>query len=349
MRDAFWEAAHLYNDGYHARSAAYFQATLKSLIPLLDHRPELQEDIRRRLVVADREQNMAERPWKMRDVMIHVWRQVNQMPKVVGEDIMAARNLWERLGREKGVRKIVDEWIDAAIADENVNFFRSGTHRLNEKQIDELKSKLVALASDIGGGSIKYSGKLLRKTHAGMKISDAEINHMVSHLRRALIRNNVKEEDMETILGAIKVIRRDIVAPKEDVPVVDKSDTMWERLGGEAVVTKVVNDWIDACVEDKRVNFFREGKRKLTPEQIAGLKEKMVRLASALTKGPLEYRGRNLKEAHRSLGITGAEFDAMIAHLKVSMVKNGLKEAEMDFVLKAIEAVKESVVQAEKK
>src|SRR5262249_23863320 len=115
------------------------------------------------------------------------------------------------------------------------------------------------------------------------------------------------------------------------------------------VVTKVVNDWIDACVADKRINFFREGKRKLTPEQIVALKEKLVRLASALTKGPFEYRGRNLKEAHRPLAVTSAEFDAMIAHLKIAMVKNGLKEAEVDFVLKAIEAVKESVVQAEKK
>lgn len=355
LRDAFWEGAGLYNDTKagdvrFTRSAYYFQGTVKSLLPLLDHHPELQQETRRRLERADREKNMDDRAWKMRGVMVHVWKEVSPMPTGPGpvvEDPLKPRNLWERLGREKKVRKMIGEWIDESIADERVNFFRSSTHRLSDKEIDELKSKLVALTSDISGGPIKYRGKLLKKVHAGMNIRDDELDAMISHLHRVMIRYEVAKEDRETILGAIKFVRRDIVTPVE-APPPPPAATLWDRLGGTPVVTKVVNDWIDACVADRRYNFFREGDRKLTPEQIADLKLKLVQLASSLSRGPHEYRGRNLTETHQRLKITSEEFEAMVSHLKVAMVKHEIKPAEMDFVLKAMGAVKEKIVRADK-
>lgn len=351
LRDAFWEGAHLYNDTRsgevrYTRSAYYFQATIKSMLPLLEHRPDLQLDIRRRLEKAEHEKDMDDRAWKMRGVMVHAWRQLNVMPDGVPPvpPPPPDATLWGRLGRERGVRKIVDEWIDESIRDPKVNFFRSGAHRLNDKQIDDLKWKLVALASDIGGGPIKYPGKLMSQAHEGMDITNEEFDQMVSHLKRALVRNKVKESDIENIFSGIEVVRKSITDRKRKVPPGPK--TVWERIGGEPVVTRVVSDWIDASVADQRHNFFREGKRKLTPEQIVHLKQQIVRLASTLTKGPLEYHGRNLAEIHQPLAITGAEFDAMVSHLRIAMVKNEVKAPEMEFILKAMEAVKGSVVAA---
>jgi hemoglobin len=352
LRTAFREGANLYNTGtlaggtppdqtrYPTRAAYYFQGTVQSILPLLDHRPDLQQEAGRQLREALSVTDIDKRAWRIRDVMVHVWGQVSHMPLDVGP-----QNLWERLGQEEGVRKIVDDWIDNSIKDERVNFFRDGKYRLSRREIDELKSHLVALASEIGGGkTIKYRGRLLKKTHEKMKIQEAELDAMISHLRRALIRAKVNQEDQDTILGGIKFVRRDIVPAGPP----SEPETVWERMGGTPVVTKVVNDWIDGCVADRRHNFFREGPRKLTPEQITDLKQKLVQLASSLSNGPEIYRGRNLTEAHRNLGVTNAEFDAMISHLKLAMVKHHIKEAEMEFILKGIETAREKIVREKK-
>jgi hemoglobin len=362
LRTAFREGANLYNTGqttggvfsettrYPTRSAYYFQGTVRSIMPLLDHRPDLQGETGRLFQEALREKDIDERAWKVRGVMVHVWRNVSRMP--IPPPPGPGETLWERLGEEAGVRAIVDDWIDHSIKDKRVNFFRDGRYNLSRKEIDQLKSHIVALASEIGRGPdyIKYRGRLLKKTHEKMGIREDELDAMISHLRLALIRAKITKEDQDTILGGIEFVRGDFI--RRDIPPPGSGTapkTVWDRMGGTPVVTKVVNDWIDSCVADRRHNFFREGPRKLTPEQITDLKQKLVQLASSLTKGTEdEYRGRNLTEAHRHLGITNEEFDAMISHLKLAMVKHHMKQPEMEFVLKGIEAAREKIVREKK-
>ena len=92
--------------------------------------------------------------------------------------------------------------------------------------------------------------------------------------------------------------------------------TLWDRLGGEKNVAKILADFQKAAGADPKVNASRDGKFKLDE---AGKKERQrlfVEFISSVTGGPLKYTGRSMKDSHMGLAISNAEFDAATAHFK---------------------------------
>ncbi|HXG09041.1 MAG TPA: carboxypeptidase regulatory-like domain-containing protein [Gemmataceae bacterium] len=121
--------------------------------------------------------------------------------------------------------------------------------------------------------------------------------------------------------------------------------TLWERLGGKEGVTKVVDDFVATAASDPKVNFFRDGKYKLDAAQVATMKRQLVEMISAASGGPLKYTGRSMKEVHKGMGITDAEFDALLADLKAALESNGVKPDDVAAVLKAVEATRKDIVE----
>src|SRR5262249_9726044 len=97
--------------------------------------------------------------------------------------------------------------------------------------------------------------------------------------------------------------------------------SLWDRLGGEPAVRAVVKDVITAAAADPKVNFDRDGKYKVK-EGIKDLEQKLVELVSSVSGGPLKYTGKDLKEAHKGMGITDAEFNALAGHLAAVLKKH---------------------------
>jgi hemoglobin len=121
--------------------------------------------------------------------------------------------------------------------------------------------------------------------------------------------------------------------------------TLWERLGGEKNVRKVVEDFMALEHADPKVDFFRGGKRKMTEEQLAELKQKLVEFISQAAGGPLKYAGKSMKEAHKGMAITEAQFDALVVDLKTALDKNGVKPADRDAVLEAVATMRRDIVE----
>src|SRR5262249_27625269 len=121
------------------------------------------------------------------------------------------QTLWERLGGEDGARKIVDDFLDPAMKDPKVDFFRGGKHKMNAVQIKAMKGKFVDLISHHGQGPRKYEGPTMKEIHRLMGIKDAEFDALGDHLKKALKKNKVGAEDMESMLSAMELKRNDIV------------------------------------------------------------------------------------------------------------------------------------------
>ena len=129
----------------------------------------------------------------------------------------------------------------------------------------------------------------------------------------------------------------------------DDKKTLWDRLGGEKNVAKVVADFQKAAGADPKVNASRDGKFKLDE---AGKKERQrltVEFISSLTGGPLKYSGRSMKDSHKGLAITNAEFDAAAAHFKAALEKNGVAAADVTEALKAWNGTRKDIVAPKKK
>jgi|SRR5262245_52189131 len=127
--------------------------------------------------------------------------------------------------------------------------------------------------------------------------------------------------------------------------------TLYERLGGEAAIKAVVDDLIERTADNPKVNFFRKGtpkEWKPTPAQVDTAKKMLVDLVGSLTGGPQKYTGRGMKELHAGMGITQAEFDALVADLKVSMDKFRVPAKEQGELLKIVDSTAPDIVEKKK-
>jgi hemoglobin len=129
----------------------------------------------------------------------------------------------------------------------------------------------------------------------------------------------------------------------------DDKKSLWDRLGGEKNVNKVVADFQKAAGADPKVNASRDGKFKLDE---AGKKERqkvIVEFISSVTGGPLKYSGRSMKDSHKGLAISNAEFDAAAGHFKAALEKNGVAPADVAEALKIWNATRKDIVETKKK
>src|ERR1700709_921869 len=97
------------------------------------------------------------------------------------------------------------------------------------------------------------------------------------------------------------------------------STTLWESLGGEEQMAKVVSDFVDAAVADPRVNYSRSGRFSTEADLLTRTKPSALEFLSHATGGPLSYSGRSLQEIHSRMNITEAEFAAFVGHFKCAL------------------------------
>jgi len=133
--------------------------------------------------------------------------------------------------------------------------------------------------------------------------------------------------------------------PKTEPKVEPKKTTLWDRLGGETGVAKVINDLLVVAIEDKKVNLLRDGKYKLDAKGTAHLKKMLLEMVSEVTGGPLKYTGKDMKSAHAGMKITAEEFDAFGELMVETLKKNKIAQADIDELMKIVGTTKALIVE----
>jgi hemoglobin len=348
VRDVINQGADLYNGGNPTACCYLYQGALMTLPPLLEHRPDLQRTVRAGLATAQREPDVARRAFAMRAVIDQVYNASAASGPAAVETPKSPKpgpmTLWERLGGKEGVAKIADDFVELALKDKRVNFTRDGKFPLDEAKVKQLKQRLVELASSISGGDLQYGGKIMKEAHKGMGITDAEFKAALEDMTQALQKNHVNPLDMGLILAGVASTRKNIVEAGNN----PEGATLWDRLGGKEGLDKIAGDFIELASNDERVNFSRDGKYKMTPERREHLKEMLVGLASSVSGGPLAYPGKSMKEAHKGMGITDAQFDACLDDLQRALEKNGVKDKDVALIMTAAKTTRKNIVEVAK-
>ena len=115
--------------------------------------------------------------------------------------------------------------------------------------------------------------------------------------------------------------------------------TVFDRLGGHEAVESVVNDFYSRVLNDERVIHHFEDSN--TTE----LQAHQVQFISAVTGGPVEYSGDDMREAHRGMGITDNEFDVVAEHLDAALVENEVPDEDREQVLGTVEELRPEIVE----
>jgi hemoglobin len=117
----------------------------------------------------------------------------------------------------------------------------------------------------------------------------------------------------------------------------DKS--LYERLGGKDAITAVVDDFVSRVAEDKRINGF------FAKANVPRLKMMLVDQICEATGGPCKYTGRDMKAAHKGMGITNADFDALVGDLVATLDKFKVGEREKQELLAALGPMRKDIVE----
>jgi hemoglobin len=235
--------ARLYNDrAEYAACYHVYEAGLLTIKPFLAHRPELQKAIDEGLEKATGQTKVIDRAFTLR----YVLRDVRAALKAAGPAITkkaAGKTLWDRLGGEFKVKRVVDDFVKLAAEDPAVDVTRGGRYALDDNAVRALKKMLVEFISSATGGPLRYTGKNMKELHKGMGITNAEFDATKADLKKALEMNGARAADIADVLGIVETTRKDIVEgkPAKKKKSKDQSETRKPKVFG-SVSGKVTLD-----------------------------------------------------------------------------------------------------------
>lgn len=121
-------------------------------------------------------------------------------------------------------------------------------------------------------------------------------------------------------------------------PAAFADDSLFDRMGGAAVVAKVVDQLLDLSMADPRT------KRSFQKINLKRLREKLNEQVCALSYGPCQYTGDSMKDVHAGLDITDAEFNGLVEHLITALDNNGVGLREKNELIKLLAPMKRDVI-----
>ena len=116
------------------------------------------------------------------------------------------------------------------------------------------------------------------------------------------------------------------------------SKSLYDRLGGKDAITAVVDDFVANVAADKRINGF------FAKANIPNLKRNLVDQICQTSGGPCTYTGKDMKTAHKGMGIKDADFNALVEDLVKSLDKFKVPEKEKGELLGALASLKPQIV-----
>jgi hemoglobin len=117
--------------------------------------------------------------------------------------------------------------------------------------------------------------------------------------------------------------------------------SLFDRLGGKPALEAVVTEFMKNVAGDDRINA------PFAISDLDQLHQHLVQFFCVATGGPCQYAGRSMREAHRGMGITGAQFDALAEDLVKTLDTFHVPDAEKGELLGAVAPLKKEIVEIE--
>ncbi|MDI1313532.1 group 1 truncated hemoglobin [Prosthecobacter sp.] len=116
------------------------------------------------------------------------------------------------------------------------------------------------------------------------------------------------------------------------------SPSLYERLGGEAMITALIPAFYVRVLADPELGpFFKHTEL----EKLHTMQREFFVMA---TGGPITYSGRPLAHAHHGRGISRHHFALFTRHLVETLLDMGVTQEETDEVIQRINAVTNEIV-----
>jgi len=106
-------------------------------------------------------------------------------------------SLFDRLGGEEPVRKLVEAFYDRVLADPELAFFFEKTPM---EKLRQMQFEFFVVALD---GPIEYTGRPIHLVHHGMNITRRHLSRFLGHLLQTIGDLHPNEQDVYDIISRI--------------------------------------------------------------------------------------------------------------------------------------------------
>ncbi len=125
-----------------------------------------------------------------------------------------------------------------------------------------------------------------------------------------------------------------------------KPKSLFERLGGKEGITKVVDSYLANATHN---DVIKKRFVKLPKDRQEKLRNSMIAQICKESGGDCEYAGKSMKDAHKGMKITDAEWNANVSALKAALDENKVGENEQNDLIAAIAPMKDDIVEVKPK
>lgn len=123
-----------------------------------------------------------------------------------------------------------------------------------------------------------------------------------------------------------------------------KEATLYKRLGGKTAITAVIEEFVNNCAGDARINKFFADTAK-DPKRLAKFKKHLVNQVCEASGGPCKYKGKDMKAAHKGMGIKDEHFNALVEDLVKALDKFKVPEKEKNELLGLLGPMKADMIE----
>ena len=153
------------------------------------------------------------------------------------------------------------------------------------------------------------------------------------------------------VLACVALIAIAACAPREDkgadsaavVAADSVPRSLYDRLGGTPAIASVVDGFVANVAADARINKFFTRVAKDTAA-MREFKQKLVDQVCQGSGGPCTYTGKDMKTAHQGMGLTNADFDALVEDLVKALDSAGVPQKENDELLAILGPMRADIV-----
>jgi hemoglobin len=137
------------------------------------------------------------------------------------------KSLYERLGSERGLTALVEDFIPRVLVDPRVNWNRIGAKRsglfhrgstatwnATPDQVAVLKKHMVQFLALATGGPAQYQGGEIKSVHAEMQISNPEFDAVIGDIKASLDKLQIPNEEQKELLAIVESTRPLIVTQR---------------------------------------------------------------------------------------------------------------------------------------
>lgn len=237
--------------------------------------------------------------------------------------------VYSKLGEAKGVSAVVSDFLTRVQADPQIN----GYFLNSSLDSARLSSCLEKQIGSLTGGPEKYDCKSMKDAHKDLQISQNDFDDLAGHLSDALVAAKVAREDIDSIMGILGPMSKDIVKDATN------DASIYQRVGRKPAIQAVVTAFHENIAGDTVVSPFfanTSGDRLATC---------LVRQVCQATGGPCRYGEEipnaepgiktpclDMKKSHAELDIGYSDFTALVGDLVKALDSSGVAAADRDAI-----------------